>query len=176
MAKKLKRSLKERGGQSAFETAYDASATFGRIMSYFQLVGAIIVGIIFIIIGIVLIRKKSLSGQGTGKVTAISCNESNTATNTPCTATVQFVGADGKQYNSTINGVYTVGQEVPINYDPLQRSSKTTGIIILVVGILILLAGCVWFYFVQKYKAAAAISGVGDAANIVTTFPPYYNN
>ena len=171
-SKTIKRFSKERGGQSALADAYDATATFGRIMSYFQLIGGIIFGIIFIVVGVVIMRKPPLKGSGQAKVIKVSCTGTN---NSQCNATVQFVGSDGKQYTSTIQGSYSVGQMVNINYDPSApsdsiaaggMSNKTGGIIFLVVGILVLLGAIVWFYIVQKYKAAAAVSGVGDVANI----------
>ena len=171
MTKITKKSQKERGGD-ALATAYDATATFGRIMSYFQLIGGIIFGLIFIVVGIVILRKPPLKGSGQAKVTAVTCTGSN---NSQCNATIQFVGADGKQYTTTIQGPYSVGQSVNISYDPNAPSqtatsnsvsNKTAGTIFLVVGILVFIGAIAWFYIVQKYKAAAALSGVGNAAGI----------
>jgi hypothetical protein len=167
----VKRSKRDRGGD-AFGTAYDATASFGRIMSYFQLIGGIIFGLIFIIVGIVILRKPPLKGSGQAKVTAVTCTGSN---NSQCNATIQFVGADGKQYTTTIQGPYSVGQTVNITYDPTAPSqtatsntvsNRTVGSIFLVVGILAFIGAIAWFYIVQKYKAAAAITGVADVAGI----------
>ena len=167
---------KEKGGNvNLAENMYEASVTFGRIVAYFQLFGGITIGIICLLIGIYLLRKKPLEGKGVAKVTAISCDSTNIQNNKPCTATVQYVAADGKQYSAIINGTYIIGQEIVINYDPKypqnasqSLSTKNIGIGLIVVGTLITLGAILWFYLVQKYKIAAAAAGVGEAANIIT--------
>jgi len=179
---KSRKQMKERGGDTTTNEVaptntsnilYDASATFGRIMSYFQLAGGIIAGVILVLIGIYLIRRKpTLIGHGEAQVTAVTC----TGASNQCNTTIQFVGADGKQYSTQIVGPYSVGQKISINYDPISpttvssgntMSDKTAGIIFLVFGILCTIAASVWFYFVQKYKAVAAVSGVVDATGAV---------
>ena len=179
---KSRKQIKERGGDtttnevapsSTADSLYSASATFGRIMSYFQLAGGIIVGVVLIIIGIYLLRRKPpLIAHGEAQVIAVTC----TGASNQCNATVQFIAADGKQYTAQLVGAYSVGQKLPINYDPTNpsiissgttMSDKTAGIIFLVFGILCTIASAVWFYFVQKYKAVAAVSGVVDATGAI---------
>jgi hypothetical protein len=165
--------MKEVAPTNTANILYDASATFGRIMAYFKLAGGIIVGVILMLVGIYLIRKKpTLTSQVQAQVTAVKCQDASNQ----CNATVQFVGADGKQYTSQLVGTYSVGQKIMLNYDPTNPSStssgntmsdKTAGIIFLVFGILITLASGIWFYFVQKYKTVAAVSGVLDATGAV---------
>jgi hypothetical protein len=161
-----------KGGDFATE-AYDASASFGRIMSYFQLAGGVLVGIILIAIGIYLIHKPPLTGIAEGTVTAVACVGN---TNTNCNATVKYTGLDKTEHIVTIGGPYAVGQIVTLHYNPSNPnevstgnvSNKTTGIICLIVGILIIIAAIAWFYVVQNYKMAAAATGAMDAINIGT--------
>lgn len=60
-----------KGGNLA-ETAYTATATFGRVVAFFQMIGGIFVGTIFIIIGVIAIRAKpdpndkNKNGKGLG--------------------------------------------------------------------------------------------------------------
>lgn len=46
-----------KGGDFA-QTAYNASATFGRVVAFFQMIAGVFFGIIFFIIGVVAIRAK----------------------------------------------------------------------------------------------------------------------
>lgn len=179
MSKKFKR---EKGGNvNIAENIYEASATFGKIVSYFQLFAGLIIGVILLLLGVYLLRSKELKGKGSAIVTATSCDKSDVDLNKTCTATVQFTAADGKQYSSIITGIYTIGQEVAVNYDPnhpatvnKSLSTRNIGIVLLVVGSLIIIAASVWFYLVQKYKVAAAATGIGEAGNIITS--PFINN
>ena len=167
---------KKRGGNvNLAANMYEASATFGQIVAYFQLFGGLTIGTLLLLFGIYLLRSKPLQGKGTAIVTAITCDSTNVTLNKPCTATVQFTAADGKQYSTIIEGSYSVGQEVTINYDPKHPatankslSTRNIGITFIVFGILILIGASVWFYLVQKYKMAAAVNGVGEATNIIT--------
>ena len=167
--------MKNKGGNvNLAENIYEASATFGQIVSYFQLFAGLIIGALVIVLGVYLLRSKPLDGKGKAVVTAINCNEAD-KTNNNCTSTVQFTGSDGKQYSANIQGIYSIGQEIPINYDPKHPetankslSNRNIGITCIVVGSLILLASSIWFYLVQRYKMAAAVNGVGQATNIIT--------
>ena len=53
-----------RKGGSFSETAYDASAIFGRIVAFFQMLAGIIFGIILFAIGVAIVRSKPQPNQG----------------------------------------------------------------------------------------------------------------
>ena len=58
-----------KGGNFA-ETAYNASATFGRVVAFFQMIGGIFFGTILFIIGVMVFRSKpdpSKPNQSNGK-------------------------------------------------------------------------------------------------------------
>lgn len=159
------------GGNNITETLYETSAEVGKFIAHFQFAFGVLISIILIVVGVYVLRSKSLTGSGTAKVTAVLCNSSNVATNTPCTATVQFVAGDGTQQFATIQGTYSVGQDVQINYDPKyptnvnsgkQMSKRTVGIIMITIGGLMLIAISVWYYLILKYKPVAAFSGIGN--------------
>jgi hypothetical protein len=165
MPKKYKKST--RGGDFASD-AYDTSASFGRLMSYFSLLIGIIVGVIFLVMGIYIIRKPALTGTAEGTIKSVSCPGNS------CSGTLSFTGLDKTDHIVTIPGTYAIGQIVSIHYNPTDPSqvttgnvsNKTTGIIVLIVGVFILIGAIIWFYIVQKYKAAAAATGALDAVNI----------
>ncbi len=46
-----------KGGNFA-ESAYDASAVFGRVVAFFQMLGGVIFGIVFVLVGIAALRSK----------------------------------------------------------------------------------------------------------------------
>jgi len=159
-----------RKGGDFTNDAYDASASFGRIMSYFQLFGGILFSIIFIGIGIYMIHQPALTGTAEGKITDTLCQGSS------CTGTLQYTGLDKANHIVSIPGNYTKDQIVAIHYNPTNpsqvttgnMSNKTAGIIFLIIGIFVLIGSFVWFYIIQKYKIAAAATGAVDAFNIGT--------
>lgn len=69
--------MKKRGfkGGDLAETAYTATATFGRVVAFFQMIGGIFFGTIFIIIGVMAMRakpdpndKNKSNGKGLGLI------------------------------------------------------------------------------------------------------------
>ena len=108
-------------------------------------IASILIGLYFII------YSKNLFGSGTAKVIDVSCSGSN---NTNCTAKIQFVSSDGKQYTSTINGNYTIGQEINIKFDPNYPFQIVSPMITnIIIGVILIPLGLlVLRYLYQKIK------------------------
>jgi hypothetical protein len=164
--------------------AYEASASFGRIYSYFSLIGSCLFGGFFVILGLYLLfRRHTLDSVTTGTISAVK-DSSYTLT----------FKADGKDYNielpkqqeptstTTINGkttsthvIYNIGQSVILRYDSKNPNNisignppiKGIGIGLFIFGLIIITIASIWFYFVQKNKTVAAVSGVGEATGII---------
>lgn len=47
----------KKGGNIA-ETAYTATATFGRVVAFFQMLAGIVFGVIFVLVGVAILRAK----------------------------------------------------------------------------------------------------------------------
>jgi cytochrome bd-type quinol oxidase subunit 2 len=56
------KSPKLKGGDMA-ETAYTATATFGRVVAFFQMLAGIVFGIIFVLVGVAIFRAKPQDTQ-----------------------------------------------------------------------------------------------------------------
>jgi hypothetical protein len=174
----------KKGGDFA-NTAYDATATFGRVVAFFKMLTGIFFGIVFISIGIWLIRSKAVYTQSVlTKVTNPKCNTTTTTdskgraiTQTQCNATLEYqVG--GKDYKTpfTLNGSYAESQMVDMQYNPENpgdiRSpvpqNKTIGIWLIVIGLAIMIGTIVWFILTLRYKIIAAGTGAYTAVDWTT--------
>lgn len=170
-----------KGGGFA-NAAYDATATFGRVVAFFKMLTGIFIGIVLTVIGIVLIRSKQVYTQTVlTKVTQPKCTTStstdskgNVSTQTQCNTILEYK-VNGKDYKTpfTFNGSYAENQMVEMQYNPDNPSdirqpapkNKTVGIILIVVGIVIMLATIIWFVLTLKYKIIAAGTGAYTAVD-----------
>ena len=166
--------VKAKKGGDMFNDAFNASATVGRVMSWFSLVIGIIFSIVLIIVGVVFLKSKTYDSSINAKITNVSCSGSGKDSSCSVELTYQ-VNENEFKVNTIMKGVYNVGQFVPIKYDSANPqdmstttvSSKLIGGICIGAGLLILLGTCLWFYFVQTNNTIAAVSGVGNMAGMV---------
>jgi hypothetical protein len=156
-------------------TAYTATASVGRAMSWFQLAGSIFFGIILIIIGIIILNSDSTSYDisTTAIITNTSCSGSGKSSS--CTLTLSYsVNEEKMSTNITANGVYNIGQNINIKYNSKNPHNITLDTIsssfiawmFIIFGIFVIIGSSIWFYFVQTNETIAAASGVGEIAGI----------
>jgi len=112
------------------------------MVSIFNIIAKIIVligTILLIMLGLYfMIYNSSVPSKGQAEVINASCNDSN---DNNCVAIIQFT-SNGKQYISTINGKYNVGDLVNINYDPDFLTRKVPSVVInLLIGLVLLIVG-----------------------------------
>lgn len=160
-------------GAGFANVAYDSAATFGRVIAFFKMIVAIIVGIAMITIGIYLIRYKvKQSVNTTSVIESAKCTLVNSGTDKRPSSTNQcdlvvVYTVDGKEYKTqltTQGPVQTKGNTIDIQYNPenpndiIQKtvSNKTIGIWLIVIGIVIMAIAIIWFWITMTYKVAAA--------------------
>lgn len=178
----MKKTMK--GGDFA-NTAYDATATFGRVVAFFKMLTGVFFGIVFIAIGVWLIKTKPVYTQSImTKVTQPKCNTSTitdsqgrSTTQTQCNAVLEY-NVNGKDFKTsfTLNGSYAENQMVEMQYNPDNPSdirapapqNKTVGIWLIVIGLAIMIGTTVWFILTLKYKIVAAGTGAYTAVDWTT--------
>jgi len=163
----------KKGGDMVSD-AFNASATFGRIMSWFGLVIGIIFSIIIIVIGVVFVNSKTYDSSIDAKITSTSC--SGSGKDASCTLELSYqVNETEYKTNTSVNKIYNVGQIIPIKYDSANPvdittttvSPKLIGGICIGFGLLLLIGVCAWTYIVQTNDTVAAVSGVGNMVGMV---------
>jgi predicted permease len=173
-----------------FGKLYDTSAKFGKIFALIALIFSIIFGIFLIITGISLLLKEPshLTESTEGKVTEVKgeCTEhivDNDIIYT-CSITVVYnIGENGKKYvkQFTTNSKtkYRKGDEITIHYNPnnpnessigTQISPKTSGILSIIIGVLCILLGVLYYYFIKKNDEMAALLGMAEIMKIFVPF------
>lgn len=183
--KKILRSKKILNGSGFAESAYDAAATFGRVVAFFKMLVGIVVGIVLIAIGIWLIRKKSVYTEKVlTKVTQPKCNTTTTtdskgrsSTQTKCSVTLEYKIND-KDYKTpiTLYGSYIENQMIEMQYNPNNPNdirspapqNKTIGIVLILIGLAIMIGTTIWFILTLKYQIIAAGTGAYTAVDWTT--------
>jgi ATP-dependent Zn protease len=173
-----------KGGGFA-NTAYDATATFGRVVAFFQMLGGLFFGFVFLAIGIWLIRSKAIYTQKLmAKVSEPKCNTFTTqdsngrsSTQTQCNVTLVYQ-VNGTDYKTpfTMSGTYAENQMVEMQYNPENPSdirqpapqNKTIGIVLILIGLAIMIGTTIWFILTLKYKIVAAGTGAYTAVDWTT--------
>lgn len=162
-------------------SAYDAAATFGRVVAFVKMVFGCIIGIVLTVVGIVLIRQKKVyTGSTTAKVTDPKCtsytdtNKGRSTTRTECAVNAIYT-VDGKEYNGSLVVRRNIadGQMIPIQYVPSNPTdmrepvvaSKTVGIVLIFLGLFIAIGTIIWFILTLRYKVVAAGTGAVTAAD-----------
>lgn len=163
------------------ETAYDAAATFGRVVAFLKMLLGIIIGIVLTVIGVVLIRQKDTYVKTTGKVREPKCqtltekdSKGRSTQRVECTSKIEYT-VNSKNYSGSLILNYSVaeGQTVDIQYNPEnpndirqpQVKPKTVGIILIVIGLVIMFGTVIWFILALRYKVVAAGTGAATAVS-----------
>lgn len=153
---------------------YDGAAAFGRFMSYVGLVIGGLIALVFLILGIVfLVKRDPYSKTVKATVTDAKC------LTLKCTLDLKYM-VNGKEYTSSLTEDskpnVQKGELLEIRYKPedpasvslRRRGTKTIGVILIVVALIIATIVGVYFWAVQRYKFAAAATGVGTAWDIIS--------
>jgi hypothetical protein len=173
MKRQKTKRVKKGGGFGS--DAYDATATVGRISSWFSLFFGCIFGIIFSAAGVYLSTIVDEYDKTTNAtIKTVKCT--GTGKEQSCSLNVEY-SVDGKNMTSDIikSGAFNEGQTIAIKYSSKNPSNITAdtlsakflGIGLIFLGVLILIGSCVSFYLVQNNKLIAAASGTGNIAGLV---------
>jgi hypothetical protein len=162
---------------------YDDSAKFGRIMAMISAIIGTIIGISLIVGGIMALRSKTnLTETVLGTITNDpTCTNISTSdeSHVQCIDIEIDYEVDGIQYQivmtSSGNHTYVKGEKVTLYYDPenpstAQLSSDNLhplGWGLLIIGILILISGWVWYYITRASKYASVVGGASATVGIL---------
>lgn len=166
----------KKGGDLA-NNIYDGAAEYGRFMAIIGLIIGCLIATIMIVGGVVLLFKKNKYTQIiSGDITKSQCNNINNSIS--CSLSAQYIVGDesNQKYtiDNTMNGktYYNVGDKINIYYDPNNPGLSSTnkpisfvliGSILIIIALLIICGVSLNYYIVNRYKFAAAATGVGDA-------------
>lgn len=161
---------------------YDGAGEFGHIEAWIGAIFASIIGLVFVIIGIIAVsRKNSLTNNVEGKITKVNCGPPYQSDNQQlynCSMDIEYT-VDNKKYTiatTTNDNFQHVAQEtIDVYYNSSNPekgaiqsdNSKTTGIIFIVAGIIIPAFAWLWLWITYKSKFAAAAGGVTGAFNLM---------
>lgn len=161
---------------------YEGAGTFGHIQAWISAIMSTIIGIILIVVGVVAIRHKTtLTDSTIGTVTKAECGDAYNDGNDikyNCTVDVSYE-VKNKEYDITksVNDTSKSfkNEKLTVYYNPSSPkdgelnsdNTKTIGIILTVVGVIIPLAAWLWVWVTSKSKFAAAAGGVAGAVNLI---------
>ena len=163
---------------------YSGAAEFGRIRAAISFVLGVIIGIVFIIGGVALIKKKvKLTGKVQGTVTNNpTCTlhkDDQDMSLFKCTDVDIKYTVEGKDYNITVqtdsSTKYSLNTTMNVYFNPsnpangqlLSDDMHVLGWIGLVLGIILVIGSSVQLWLSRKYKVVAAAQGVEGAIDIV---------
>jgi hypothetical protein len=171
------------------EELYSGTATVGKITGWVYLVVGIIIGVIFIAIGVYMKVKNDDKNWVTvdAKVSGAKCTgrikvTRNTSSYTyDCELKVDYkvsdkIFKDKNLFVSNKNTRYVPGSILKIKYkkdDPnifkeAGLSASTWGTILIVLGVVFAFCGWLNWYLTQKSKMYAAVTGTGAMLDVVT--------
>lgn len=145
-------------------------STFGMYYALFGAVISSIIGVGLIIYGIMILTNKFDRSGVEGIVKTIDCNARD------CSVNVDYI-YNNTNYNMWFYGIkkvsYSVGSKIivyvkdnnPTDVTIDTPPNNTTGIIILVVGIVIPILGWLWYLGTKKYRELGALSAVSAILN-----------
>ena len=161
---------------------YEGAGEFGHIEAWIGAIFASIIGLFFLIIGIIGVsRKSSLTSNTEGKITDVNCStpyNDNGEQKYNCTVSIEYT-VDNKQYSITKtitdNFQHYKGESITVYYNPNtpgkaetnSDNSKIVGVVFIIVGLIIPAFAWLWLWITYKSKFAAAAGGVAGAINLI---------
>jgi hypothetical protein len=147
---------------------YHGLAAVGRTVQLISLIVAGIVSLILIVIGIYLVSKKEEKIESTN-ATVINATCTPSKNNYDCNLNVKYKVKSEDQVGSiaTVGKLYKSNDKLDVQYYEKDAtklyqnigSSKTLGIILIVVAIVILIFYGIYYWLTHTYEAVAAVDG-----------------
>jgi len=161
-------------------------ATFGAVDTYVRVACAVVIGIIFIVIGATIKKNPDKhTSQTTGTASNVNCTTSTGKNKvTSCSASVDYTVNNQKYTFSGNYGQITNGQTVSVYYDPAnpgdavgQPLPQAMGTIFIVIGIILIIGGIGFGYFFSKLgpQGQAVVGGVEAAGEVASFLRPSDN-
>jgi len=163
------------------QSVYDDTASLGTASAYIGAITGTVIGIIFAIIGFVLLRVKNVyTSTASATITSASCLpsvNSDGTTSYNCVYNVSYsISGTPVIATLTTSTQYTVGNVVSINYNPNQvtdievsgtMSTSQYGVILIIISILVVAFSWLMVYLTRKSKMFAAYEGVGEGLSLL---------
>jgi uncharacterized membrane protein len=160
------------------DALYSGAAELGRIQSLVGAIGASVVGVILLIIGVMILRKKdNKTAKVGGLLRNIMCYEDTVNGNeesvTTCTGEYVYT-VNGKKYVKSYSGNSGFdGQEVIVRYDPKNPADSTinnslpnwSGWIFIGFAVIMVGGSWLWYWATMESKTFAAVTGGMDAVD-----------
>lgn len=163
--------------KSLGEDIYSGAASFGRAWAFIGAIIGTIIGIGLFIGGIYLATRKVSIETVQAIITSVNCRPIQN-NNQMCNIGIEYTFKNEKKntnidYNG--NRMFSVNQKIDvyINLDKPSEitidspASKTAGIIMIIVGIIIIGLAWLWYWLTKRYKFLGAAQGVGGAIDII---------
>lgn len=158
--------------KGTIDAAYDTTAAVGKVGSVINAIFATLVCLIVVVIGVFLVRRRSVPMKKTlATVVETNCEVGQAF----CDAKIEYK-VDGKTYSKVLSGKgYNKGSTMQIRYNPENPDEFDTGTvnvkmigwIMIIVGVLLIVMSWVTLWFVLKFKVLGAATGVGIVADAV---------
>lgn len=172
----MAKSRNKTSGGGLGDDVYNGAAAYGMFMALIGLIFGSVIAIIFIIVGVIFLKKTNIYTEKTkGVIREISCEPRGKTVE--CIANVEYIHQNKKYSNTfTLSGRYwNLNDVMDVKYNPDDPSdssinmlgNKTIGGIFLGIGIFTFLCSWLSYYVTRRFKFAAAASGVGSAYNTI---------
>jgi uncharacterized membrane protein YciS (DUF1049 family) len=154
------------------QPAYDTTANIGIFYNIFGVIMSIIIGSIFISIGIMILKiNKNLKGRTSGSVIEADCDKSSKS----CLSTISYNVNEVNYKNKKNTNIVNKGQTLEILYDTTNPNnfeinysiSKYIGWGFIIFSIFIIILSIGWLIFSLLFKPIAAATGVGAVADVL---------
>lgn len=159
--------------KTVLEPAYQTTATIGRAYAIYSAIGGTLLLLIFLFVGIWLVRMhRDKTKSTTGTVLKSNCDSSNNK----CIVQIEYT-VNNRKYtvNYESSSIVNTGQNVKVYYDPTNPNNFVAGstnkalgwifIGIAIVGIILAWASLIFTLF---FKPVAAATGVGAIMGAIT--------
>lgn len=171
-------------GWKIAETAYEGSASLGKVVGIFGAASGILIGLIILAIGLFLIFKKATRNTVDAIIKKADCKENIQEIDNKrtiyqnCVLDISYIAEDGKTYEAKIttnDKKYIEGQTIKVSYDITNPqdivihtlSTRTIGWIAFGIGLLIFGGSSFSLYLTLKFKAYAAAQGAAAVVGVV---------
>ena len=140
------------------QPVYDTTASIGIFYNIFGVIMSIIIGSIFISIGIMILKiNKNLKGKTSGSVIEAECDNSSKS----CLSTISYNVNDVNYKNKKNTNIVNKGQTLEILYDTTNPNNFE------IFSIFIIITSIGWLIFSLLFKPVAAATGVGAVADVL---------
>jgi hypothetical protein len=162
---------------------YHSAASFGRFYAFITAIIASIVGLVFVVVGIVMIynrgHRKSVIGKALSDSTEDDTQDTKGNTQIAYDTTVSYTvpGEDSRTFTRDINGSrrYSKSDPVMVWYETNDHGNVIAdpnptwaGWAMIGIAVFIVAMAWIWVWITRKYETVAAVGGAAEIVNLLT--------